>query len=105
MKIDWKKKLTSRKFWVAVIGFITPLLLAFGVCQDNVTQIAAIIMAGGALIAYILGESSVDASWNNSASDEGDEDTIVKYVVRHYDAVTPAEEKESVTAEDTPKEV
>ena len=105
MKVDWKKKLSSRKFWVAVVGFVTPLLLAFGVVQDNVTQIAAIIMAGGALIAYILGESNVDASYNVGASDEETEDTIVKYVVRHYDAVTPAEEKESVTAEEPPKEV
>ena len=23
--IDWKKKLTSRKFWMAIVGFITPL--------------------------------------------------------------------------------
>ena len=27
MKIDWKKKLTSRKFWAAVVGFVVPLLL------------------------------------------------------------------------------
>ena len=27
MKIDWKRKLTSRKFWTAIAGFVTPLLL------------------------------------------------------------------------------
>lgn len=60
--MNWKKKLTSRKFWVAVVGFVTPLLLAFGKSQDEVTQIASIIMAGGTLIAYIIGEGLIDAS-------------------------------------------
>ncbi len=55
------RKLTSRKFWVALIGFITPLLLAFGVAENDVTQITSIIMAGATLIAYILGEGMVDA--------------------------------------------
>jgi len=62
MKIDWKKKLTSRKFWAAVVGFVTPLLLAFGISEGDVTQITAIIMAGATLIAYIIGEGLTDAS-------------------------------------------
>lgn len=60
--IDWRKKLTSRKFWVALVGFITPLLLAFGVAENDVTQIAAIIMAGADAMAYILAEGLVDAA-------------------------------------------
>lgn len=59
--IDWKRKLTSRKFWAAVIAFITPLLLAFGLAEDTVTQVAAIIMAGADVAAYILAEGMVDA--------------------------------------------
>lgn len=59
--IDWKKKLTSRKFWMAVVAFITPLLLAFGVAEDSVTQVVAIIMAGADVLAYILAEGLVDA--------------------------------------------
>ncbi len=61
MRIDWKSKLTSRKFWAAVVGFITPTLLAFGVAQDTVTQVTGIIMSGAVLIAYIIGEGLVDA--------------------------------------------
>ena len=61
-KIDWVKKLTSRKLWLAVIGFVTPTLLAFGVADSVVTQVSAIIMAGATLIAYIIGEGLVDAS-------------------------------------------
>lgn len=59
--IDWKRKLTSRKFWAAVTGFISPLLLAFGVSESEVTQIVGIIMAGASLIAYIIGEGIADS--------------------------------------------
>lgn len=59
--IDWARKLTSRKFWVALVGFITALLLGFGVAESDVAQVSSIIMAGATLIAYILGEGMVDA--------------------------------------------
>lgn len=59
--IDWKRKLTSRKFWVAVVAFITPLMLAFGVAENEAAQVSAIIMAGADVIAYILAEGMVDA--------------------------------------------
>lgn len=60
--IDWRKKLTSRKFWVAVVAFVTPLLLAFGVSESAVTQVTAIIMAGADVVAYIIAEGMVDAN-------------------------------------------
>ena len=72
-KIDWKRKLTSRKFWAAIIGFVVPLLLAFGVSEAETSQIAAIIMAGGTLMAYIIGEGIVDAS-NSDIVVLGDDD-------------------------------
>ena len=59
--IDWKRKLTSRKLWMAIVAFVTPLLLAFGLADSDVTQIAAIIMAGADVLAYILAEGLVDA--------------------------------------------
>lgn len=61
-KINWKQKLTSRKFWAAVIGFVTTLLVAFGVPNLQVEQVVAIITAGSTLIAYIIGEGMVDAA-------------------------------------------
>ena len=60
--IDWKRKLTSRKFWMALVAFITPLLLAFGVAENDVAQIVAIIMAGADVVAYIIAEGLVDAN-------------------------------------------
>lgn len=59
--IDWKRKLTSRKLWLAIVAFVTPLLLAFGIAESEVTRIAAIIMAGADVLAYILAEGLVDA--------------------------------------------
>lgn len=74
MKIDWKRKLTSRKFWAAVAGFIAPILLAFGVSDSNITQATALIMSGGSLIAYILGEGMVDAGRKTDFTDWNDDD-------------------------------
>lgn len=61
-KIDWVRKLTSRKFWVALIGFVGALLVAFNVDAGSVEQITSIIMSFASLIAYILAEGFVDAN-------------------------------------------
>jgi len=60
-KQDFINKFTSRKFWMAVVAFITPLLLAFGVAENTVTQVTAILMAGADVVAYIIAEGLVDA--------------------------------------------
>lgn len=60
MKIDWKRKLTSRKFWAAVTGFVSMLLLALGKDAGTAQQITGMIMAAGSLIAYIIGEGLAD---------------------------------------------
>lgn len=60
--VDWKRKLSSRKFWLALVGFISALLIAFNVDAGSVEQITSIIMSGATLIAYILSEGFVDAN-------------------------------------------
>ena len=61
MKIDWQKKLTSRKLRVAIALFVSGLVAHW--CTDEVaTQVAGDIMQGAAVIAYILGEGLVDAA-------------------------------------------
>lgn len=59
-QIDWKRKLTSRKFWLAVATFVTLLLIFFKVPQEQAAQIAEIIMAGAVVIGYIIGEGLAD---------------------------------------------
>lgn len=60
-KINWKQKLSSRKLWAAVAGFATAIAVALGADQLTAEQIAAVISAVGVLVAYIIGESVVDA--------------------------------------------
>ena len=61
MKIELLKKFTSRKFLAALVGFITPLLLAFNVSNSTISDITSIIMSCGTLITYIISESLVDS--------------------------------------------
>ena len=62
MKEDLKKKLCSRKFWLAVAGFVCAVGALFGISESAAEEITSLITAGGVVIAYILGESIVDAN-------------------------------------------
>ena len=61
MKINWAKKLTSRKFWIAVSGFVTGLILAFNGDAATVETVGGCIMSGASVVAYIIGEGLSDA--------------------------------------------
>lgn len=63
-KIDWIRKLTSRKFWVAVTALVTSMLLIFGVAESEVSQIAGIIMQAATVLGYLLAEGLTDAANN-----------------------------------------
>ena len=60
--IDWKRKLTSRKFWLAVVGFVSGLLLAFRVDAETVETVSGCIMSAASVIAYIIGEGMADSA-------------------------------------------
>lgn len=60
--MDWKRKLTSRKFWLAIVGFVTQLMILNGAGDSQITQVAACIMAGATLIGYIIGEGLADSA-------------------------------------------
>ncbi|HHX62121.1 MAG TPA: hypothetical protein GX707_15640 [Epulopiscium sp.] len=72
MKINWKQKLTSRKFWAALIGFVTAILIAFKVDELTIEQVISVISASSVLIAYIIGEGLVDAARVDVTNKEGD---------------------------------
>ena len=55
-------KLTSRKLWAAVAEFVSMLIVAFGAPQETAVQVSALVMAGAAVIAYIIGEGLADAA-------------------------------------------
>ena len=56
-----KEKLCSRKLWLAVAGFVCSVGVFFGLSESEAAQIASMITAGGVVVAYILGESMIDA--------------------------------------------
>lgn len=62
MKINWIQKLTSRKFWTALTGFVSGLLIYFGKTAEDIEAIVALIMAFASLLAYIIAEGLVDAN-------------------------------------------
>ncbi len=63
---DILRKLTSRKFLLAVVGMVSGIALAFGVEGNEINEIvqavAGIIAAAGSAIAYINAEAKVDAA-------------------------------------------
>ena len=62
MNINWKRKLTSRKFWLSVAAFVSLLLIACGKDKTVAEQVSAIIMAGATVIGYVIGEGLTDAT-------------------------------------------
>ena len=60
-KQDIIRKLTSRKFWLAIAAFITELVVAFKGDAATAETISGMIMAGATVIAYIVGEGLIDA--------------------------------------------
>lgn len=58
-KIDWKRKLTSRKFWAAVALFVSGIMTAIGK-RSEAEIVGGLIMQGAAVVAYIIGEGLTD---------------------------------------------
>lgn len=74
MKIDWKRKLSSRKLWLSIASFVSMLIIACGGSQDKATQIVSLIMAGAAVVAYVIGEGMADAAYNAAQITEEEEE-------------------------------
>lgn len=61
-KQDWIRKLTSRKFWLALAGLVTGIV---GFLQHPTTDaeiITSLILALGSVVAYVIAEGLVDAA-------------------------------------------
>ena len=58
--IDWKSKLTSRKLWLSIAGFVAMLVVYFTGNESQSQQITALIMAGATIIGYAIGEGLSD---------------------------------------------
>ena len=52
-------KLKSRKFWIAVVGALTPIISQF--FSQEITLEQSLIASSAILISYIFGQAYVDA--------------------------------------------
>ena len=68
MRIDWKRKLSSRKLWLAVAGFVSGLILAFGGAESTAATVSGCILQGASVIGYLLAEGLTDAESVKSGS-------------------------------------
>ena len=60
-KIDWKRKLSSRKLWAAVAGIVTGLAMVFGLDEGTISSVAGAVVSVASVVAYIITEGKVDA--------------------------------------------
>lgn len=71
MKIDWKRKLTSRKFWVAVTTMVTCYIMAFGGTAETAETVTGCIAATATAIAYVIGEGVADSANSGKGGNNG----------------------------------
>ena len=69
-KIDWKRKLTSRKFWLSVASFVSMLMIYFGHAESEASQVASLILAGASIVAYVIGEGLADSNHAQDTKEE-----------------------------------
>jgi len=60
-KIDWARKLSSRKLWAAIAGIVTGLAMAFGLDEDTISTVAGAVVSVASVVAYVMTEGKVDA--------------------------------------------
>lgn len=71
--MDWKRKLTSRKLWVALAGFIAGLIVAFGGSDETAETVSGCILSGAAVVGYVIGEGLADGGNSGKSDNNGKE--------------------------------
>lgn len=65
MKIDWARKLSSRKLWVAIAGFVSGLIMVFGGTETMASTVSGVILQGAAVLGYLIAEGLADSAHAN----------------------------------------
>ena len=58
--MNWKKKLSSRKFWAAISGVVISVMVAFNADAGSQEKVTGVITATGTLVIYMLAEGGAD---------------------------------------------
>ena len=69
-KIDWMRKLSSRKLWAAVAGIVTGLAMVFGLDEGTMSSVAGAVVSVSSVVAYIITEGKVDEAAAKKAVEE-----------------------------------
>ena len=69
-KIDWKRKLSSRKLWAAVAGIVTGLAMVFGLDEGTISSVAGAVVSVASVLAYIITEGKVDEAAAKEAAED-----------------------------------
>lgn len=56
------RKLTSRKLWVAVAGFVSGLIVALDGDAETAETISALILQGASVLGYLIAEGLADSA-------------------------------------------
>ena len=72
MKINWKRKLASRKLWVAIAGLLSGIILAFGGKESTASTISGVILQAASVFGYLLSEGAADAA-HTEDDDDGED--------------------------------
>lgn len=56
------RKLTSRKLWVAVAGFVSGLIVARSGNAETAEIVSGLILQGASVLGYLLAEGLADAN-------------------------------------------
>lgn len=60
--MDWKRKLTSRKLWIALAALVSGMILAFGGTEDRAQMISGLILQLASVIGYLIAEGLTDVA-------------------------------------------
>lgn len=75
-KIDWKRKLTSRKLWLSIASFVSMLIIYIWHSESDAESISALIMAGATIIGYVIGEGLADSNHGTGNSESSSDDLV-----------------------------
>ena len=70
MKIDWKRKIPSRKLWVASAGCVEGFIVLGNGSQETADKISGAILSGAAVVGYVLGEGLADGANTNGNKED-----------------------------------
>lgn len=69
-KINWAQKLSSRKFWVAVVALVVSVVAFTNCDQGTVEKVVALVGAVGSMVMYMLSETMVDKAREENKIEE-----------------------------------